>query len=60
LDMPEDFKALGKEFLISRNLAFMSQHMNEVWIDHENFLKKIRKVRDEQLRSVHEPLEVVG
>ena len=43
LDMPEEFKQIGKKFLIDRNMAFMSQHMDEVWCSYQNTVSQVRE-----------------
>ena len=43
LDMPEEFKQIGKKFLIDRNMAFMSQHMDEVWCSYHHTVEQVRE-----------------
>ena len=47
IDMSEELKKIGNEFLISRNMSFMSQHVEEVWFQWEQTQKSIREIRDE-------------
>lgn len=50
-EMPEEFKRIGRQFLIDRNLSFMSQHMEEVWEQYQHMVKQVRE---------HECSEPVG
>lgn len=47
-EMPEEFKAMGKQFLIDRNIGFMSQHMSEIW---EQYHHTVKQLRDQQTSS---------
>lgn len=42
-EMPEEFKQIGKRFLIDRNLAFMSQHMEEIWMQYHHTVEQVRE-----------------
>lgn len=43
LDMPEEFKQIGKQFLIDRNIVFMSQHMDKIWSSYHQTLRQVRE-----------------
>lgn len=42
-EMPEEFKEIGRRFLIDRNMSFMSQHMQEVWLNYQCAVKQLRE-----------------
>lgn len=42
-EMPAEFKEIGKQFLIDRNIAYMSQHMQEVWLQYYHIVKQVRE-----------------
>lgn len=41
-EMPEEFKEIGKQSLIARNIAFMSQHMQEIWCVYCRLVEQIQ------------------
>lgn len=43
LKMPAEFIEMGKRFLIDRNISFMSQHMQEVWVGYHRLIRQIRE-----------------
>ena len=43
LNMPAEFIEMGKRFLIERNISFMSQHMQEVWVDYHRLIRQVRE-----------------
>lgn len=44
-EMPEEFKQIGKQFLIDRNMSLMTQHMQEVWLQYHHTVKQVRESR---------------
>lgn len=42
-EMPEEFKKIGKQFLIDRNIAFMSQHMQEIWCGFRRLVEQVQE-----------------
>lgn len=44
-EMPEEFKLIGKQFLVDRNMSFMTQHMQKIWLQYHRTVKQVRESR---------------